>query len=75
MAMNIDENKIRETVANASLDDIYGLIVELGIISPEVVTKDDWDIICQMIDSHPEASIEEITALFLSYKEYKKYRK
>lgn len=70
-----NEDEIREKIANASLDDIYGLVVDLGIITPDVISKGDWDIICQLVESHPESSTEEIIALFLSYKAYLKYRK
>ena len=73
--MSIDENKVRENVANASLDELYGLITDLGIISPNVISKEDWDILCQLIETNPDASIDELIALFMSYMTYKKYRK
>lgn len=71
---NINEDDIKERVANATIEEIYGLCVDLGIIDPDEFTPTMLGLIVQIMYENPNISEDELIAYVKSYDAYRKYQ-
>lgn len=71
---NINEDDIKERVANATIEEIYGLCVDLGIIDPEKFTLTMLGLVVQLMYENPDISEDELIAYVKSYDAYRKYQ-